>query len=284
LTSLQKIKPRSNRRDKEAMHTHQAGRPIRLTVWNEGEHEVLDESVRAIYPDGMHSVIANGIKRQLGGAVEVRIALLDQAEHGLTEEVLDNTDVLTWWGHRSHDKVDGRIVERVHDRVLGGMGLVVLHSGHASKIFTRMMGTSGNLIWRNDGERELVWSVNPNHPIAHGVPNPLIIARQEMYGEPFGIPEPDELVFISSFDGGEVFRSGCVFHRGNGRIFYFSPGDQEYPVYHHPDVQRVLANAVQWATSPGRSEEHRHCPTYPRNWFLENPSAVRPASAGAVTD
>lgn len=250
------------------------GRPIRLTVWNEGEHELIDESVKAIYPDGMHTVIAEGIKRRLGDTVDVRTAVLGQPDHGLTEDVLAQTDVLTWWGHRSHDKVDDRIVARVHDHVLGGMGLVVLHSGHASKIFTRLLGTSGNLIWRNDGEREVVWTVKPNHPIARGVPNPLIIDRQEMYGEPFGIPEPDELVFISNFAGGEVFRSGCVFHRGAGRIFYFSPGDQEYPVYHQPDVQQVLTNAVQWVANPDRSQGHRHCPTYPRDWFLDQPTAV----------
>jgi trehalose utilization protein len=220
---------------------------IRVTVWNEAEHEVLDATVKEIYPEGMHAAIAAGLERELGDAVEVGTACLADPEHGLTEAVLEHTDVLTWWGHRSHDKVDDRVVERVQDRVLDGMGLVVLHSGHGSKIFTRLLGTSGQLIWRNDGERELVWTVNSGHPIAEGVPNPLIIDRQEMYGEPFGIPEPDELVFISNFEGGEVFRSGCVFHRGNGRIFYFSPGDQEYPVYHHPAVQRVLSNAVRWA-------------------------------------
>lgn len=247
---------------------------IRLTVWNEGEHEVLDDNVKAIYPHGMHTVIADGIKRRLGDEVDVRTAVLGQPDHGLTEEVLAGTDVLTWWGHRSHDKVDDRVVERIHDHVLGGMGLIVLHSGHASKVFTRLIGTSGNLIWRNDGERELVWTVKPSHPIAQGIPNPLVIDRQEMYGEPFGIPEPDELVFVSSFEGGEVFRSGCVFHRGNGRVFYFSPGDQEYPVYHHPDVQQVLTNAVQWAANPQRTVDHRHCPTYPRGWFENAPAVV----------
>jgi trehalose utilization protein len=250
--------------------------PVRLTVWNEAEHEVLDESVRSIYPDGMHTVIADGVKRELGEAVEVRTARLEQPDHGLTEEVLDHTDVLTWWGHRSHRYVEDRIVERVRARVLGGMGLIVLHSGHASKIFTRMMGTSGQLIWRNDGERELVWAANPSHPIAQGVPSPIIIDKQEMYGEPFGIPEPDELVFISSFEGGEVFRSGCVFYRGTGRIFYFSPGDQEYPVYHHPHVQRVLANAIRWAASPGQRQVHTPVGNRQRNWFAGEGSAVQP--------
>jgi trehalose utilization protein len=149
--------------------------------------------------------------------------------------------------------VDDAVVARVQQAVLGGMGLLVLHSGHEAKIFQRLLGTSCSLRWRNAGERELVWTVAPAHPIAEGVPQPIVIDAHEMYGEHFDIPAPDELVFVSSFAGGEVFRGGCCFHRGRGRIFYFSPGDQEYPIYHHPDVQRVLANGVRWAApAPGR--------------------------------
>jgi trehalose utilization protein len=177
----------------------------------------------------------------------VRTATLDHPEHGLTAEVLEQTDVLTWWGHAAHDEVDDAVVERVHAAVLGGTGLLALHSAHYAKVFKRLLGTSCDLQWRNEGERELVWTVDPAHPIAAGVPQPIVIDAQEMYGEPFGIPAPDELVFISSFAGGEVFRGGCCFKRGAGRIFYFSPGDQDYPVYHHPDIRRVLANAVLWA-------------------------------------
>jgi trehalose utilization protein len=221
--------------------------PVRVTVWGENVHEQRDESVRAIYPHGMHATIAQAIAVRLGERATLRMATLQEREHGLTEDVLEETDVLTWWGHAAHDEVEDAVVARVHERVLGGMGLLALHSAHYSKIFRRLMGTACGLNWRNAGERELVWTVASGHPIAAGVPHPLVIDAQEMYGEPFEIPEPDELVFISSFAGGEVFRGGCCFTRGRGRIFYFSPGDQEYPVYHHPDVQRVLANAVLWA-------------------------------------
>jgi trehalose utilization protein len=220
---------------------------VRVTVWGENVHEQRDESVREIYPHGMHASIAQAIATRLGERATLRMATLQEAEHGLTEEVLDDTDVLTWWGHAAHDEVDDAVVARVHERVLGGMGLLALHSAHYSKIFKRLMGTACGLNWRNAGERELVWTVAPGHPIAAGVPQPLVIDAQEMYGEPFEIPQPDELVFISSFAGGEVFRGGCCFVRGRGRIFYFSPGDQEYPVYHHPDVHTVLTNAVLWA-------------------------------------
>ena len=223
---------------------------IRVTVWGENFHENFerDRAGMAVrYPEGMHGAIAAGLRDLLGDRVEVRIATQDQPEHGLSDEVLAGTDVLTWWGHATHAEVDDRVVDRVHQRVLGGMGLLVLHSGHFSKIFTRLMGTTCSLAWRNTAETELVWTVAPAHPIARGVPHPIVIGEQEMYGEYFDIATPDELVFLSTFSSGEVFRSGCCWQRGRGKVFYFSPGDQDYPVYHHPDIQRVLANAVQWA-------------------------------------
>ncbi len=180
---------------------------------------------------------------------------MDEPSHGLTEKVLAETDVMTWWGHAAHEDVSDDVVARVHERVLGGMGLLVLHSGHYSKVFRSLMGTTCTLTWRDAGERELVWTIDPAHPIAAGVPNPLVIEQHETYGEPFGIPTPDELVFISSFTGGEVFRAGCCYRRGKGRVFYFSPGDQKYPIFHHEGVQRVLANAVLWAAPPGGAGE-----------------------------
>jgi trehalose utilization protein len=222
---------------------------LKVTVWNEGVHEATQPEIAAIYPHGIHGAIAEGLSELLGDEVVVRTATLDDPEHGLSEEALEQTDVLLWWGHIAHDRVSDEVVERVRRHALGGMGLIVLHSGHFSKIFIRMLGTTCSLRWRNPegGERELVWNVNPTHPIAEGVEQPIVIDAQEMYGEFFDIPTPDDLVFISSFTGGEVFRSGVTFTRGRGKIFYFSPGDQEYPVYFHPQVRRVLANGVKWA-------------------------------------
>ncbi|MDI6942276.1 ThuA domain-containing protein [Microbacterium barkeri] len=229
---------------------------IRALVWNENVHETTQDDIRAIYPDGIHGAIAQGLAELLGDDVAVRTATLAEPEHGLTEDALAAADVLLWWGHIAHDQVADEVVARVQRHVLGGMGLIVLHSGHFSKIFTRLLGTTCSLAWRNDGERELVWTTAPGHPIAEGVENPIVIERQEMYGEHFDIPNPDDQVFISSFEGGEVFRSGVTFTRGRGRIFYFSPGDQEYPVYFHPQVRRVLANAVRW-TAPTPSERRQ---------------------------
>jgi trehalose utilization protein len=242
---------------------------IRVTVWGENLHERRNETVGRIYPDGMHETIARAIREHLGDGASVRTATLEQPQHGLTEEVLHQTDVLTWWGHLAHEQVADEIVDRVQERALAGMGLVVLHSGHYSKIFRRMMGTSCKLRWREADDREVVWTVNLGHPITEGVPEVFTIPRQEMYGEYFDIPQPDELVFVSSFSGGEVFRSGCCFTRGAGRIFYFSPGHETYPIYHQPQIQRVIANAVGWAHPGGRLRDKTYdfSNNVPVGWF-----------------
>jgi trehalose utilization protein len=247
----------------------ETGRPIRVTVWNENHHETTETAVKERYPDGIHGAVAAGITEHLGDRVTVRTATLQEPEHGLTEAVLAETDVLTWWGHAKHGDVSDEIVERVRQRVLGGMGLIVLHSGHFSKILIKMLGTTCSLDWRDDADREVVWTVAPGHPITEGVPNPFVIPEQETYGEYFDIPQPDELIFISSFAGGEVFRSGATFRRGQGRIFYFSPGDQAYPVYHQPEIRRVIANGVAWAAPDAASRETPHVHHRELGWFAK---------------
>ena len=217
---------------------------IRVTVWNENIHEKTNEKVAGIYPKGIHGAIAEGIAQE---GFRIRTATMEQPEHGLTEDVLNVTDVLIWWGHRAHKDVSDDVVDRVHARVLQGMGLIVLHSGHFSKIFKKLMGTTCNLKWREAGDKERIWVVDPAHPIAEGLGPYFEIPHEEMYGEHFDIPAPDELVFISWFEGGEVFRSGCAYHRGQGKVFYFRPGHETYPTYHDPNVLRVIANAVKWA-------------------------------------
>lgn len=215
-------------------------------MWGENLQDQSDAAVRTTYPTGMHNAIAEGVRALLPGA-HVETATFSEPEHGLTEARLVATDVLTWWGHRAHREVSDAVVERVERRVRGGMGLVVLHSGHFSKIFTRLMGTPCSLKWREDGERERLWVCDPAHPIARGLPASFELAHEEMYGEPFAIPAPEEQVFISWFEGGEVFRSGCCWRRGRGRIFYFRPGHETYPTYFDANVRRVIANGVEWA-------------------------------------
>ncbi|MCL2515241.1 MAG: ThuA domain-containing protein [Microbacteriaceae bacterium] len=218
---------------------------LRVTVWNEFRHEKNDPEVAAIYPDGIHAALASALRAH--GIDEVRTATLDEPEHGLDVETLASTDVLIWWGHLHHEDVADEVVDRVQQRVLEGMGLVVLHSGHGSRVFRRLMGTTCNLIWREADDTEVLWNVAPGHPITEGIGQRFIIEREEMYGEHFEVPTPDELVFISWFSGGEVFRSGACYRRGAGKIFYFRPGHETYPTYHNPQVQRVIANGVRWA-------------------------------------
>ena len=219
--------------------------PIRVTVWNEYRHETSNQQISKIYPDGIHNAIGTYLKKQSG--FEVRTATLDEPDHGLTTEVLVDTDVLIWWGHAAHAEVRDEVVDRIHERVLNGMGLVCLHSAHYSKIFMKLMGTSCSLKWRESGEKERIWVVAPGHPISEGLDESFEIEHTEMYGEPFDIPEPDTLVFISWFPGGEVFRSGCCFYRGRGRLFYFRPGHETHPIYYNANVLRIIANAVRWA-------------------------------------
>lgn len=226
-------------------------KPIHVTIWNEFIHERTDPGVAHIYPKGIHQAISAGIEPY---GFRTQTATLDQPEHGLTTEVLNRTDVLIWWGHLAHDRVSDEIVDRIQARVLQGMGLIVLHSGHRSKIFRRLMGTSCDLKWRTMAERERLWVVDPSHPITAGIGEFIELQTEEMYGEFFDIPAPEELVFVSWFQGGEVFRSGCTYRRGLGKIFYFRPGHEEYPTYHNKYVLRVIANAVNWAASPHGAE------------------------------
>ncbi|RED64059.1 ThuA domain-containing protein [Cohnella lupini] len=227
---------------------------IKVTIWNENEHEKMNPQTKEVYPDGIHNALKKGIAND---DYEIRTATLDQPEHGLSEEILNDTDVLLWWGHVAHDKVSDEVVNRVHQRVMDGMGLIVLHSGHFSKIFKKLMGTGCDLKWREANEKERIWVVNPAHPIAAGLPEHFVVAPEEMYGEHFDIPAPDELILVSWFEGGEVFRSGCTFYRGQGKIFYFRPGHETYPTYYDPNVLRTISNAVSWAAPSGAARPIR---------------------------
>jgi trehalose utilization protein len=226
----------------------------RVTVWNEFRHEKSNETVKAIYPNGIHDQLASFLNE---AGLQTGTATLDEPEHGLTVEVLDNTDVLIWWGHVAHQEVTDEIVNRIHQRVLEGMGLVVLHSGHMSKIFIKLMGTSCDLKWREAGENERIWTIDPSHPIAEGIGEYIDLEQEEMYGEHFDVPAPDETVFISWFKGGNVFRSGITYRRGSGKIFYFQPGHETHPTYYNKQIQQVIINGVKWC-APSKTTN----PTY----------------------
>ena len=225
---------------------------IRVTVWNEYIHEREYEGIRQVYPKGIHGCIGEFLGKN--DDICVKYATLDMPEHGLTEEVLNETDVLIWWGHCAHDKVSDEVVKRVKNHVLRGMGLIALHSAHHSKIMKALLGTTLNLHWKH-GDSEKLFCVNPAHPIAAGITEPIILENEEMYGEFFDIPKPDDEIFLGWFKSGQVFRSGVTFTRGMGKIFYFQPGHEEYPIYYHPQIQRIITNAVRWAAPYKKLDE-----------------------------
>ncbi len=229
---------------------------VRVVIWNEYRHERSNAEVAALYPDGIHGAIRDGLSKEFGAKYEISVATLDEPEAGLPDGRLAETDVLIWWGHRAHAEVPDEVAERVQRHVLEGMGLIVLHSGHFSKVFKRLMGTHCSLRWRvSDVERERIWNLAPGHPITRGIGEYFEIPHAEMYGERFDIPDPDELVFLSWFSGGEVFRSGCVWRRGHGKVFYFRPGHETYPIYYQEEVLRVIGNAVGYVRATIRRED-----------------------------
>lgn len=218
---------------------------IRVTVWNEFIHEKIDDKARKLYPEGIHNFIAQFLKKN--DDIQVQTAVLEEPENGLSDKVVNDTDVLLWWGHKAHDQVFDDVVTRVQKRVLEGMGLVVLHSGHESKTFKRLLGTNCSLKWREAAEKERLWNIEPGHPISQGIGEYIELPQAEMYGERFDIPTPDKIIFLSWFQGGEVFRSGCCWERGHGRIFYFRPGHETYPIFYNEKIQQIITNAVRWA-------------------------------------
>ncbi len=249
---------------------------INVTVWNEFRHEKQEgrfgDIVRKAYPQSIHQAIAGNLKAD---DINVRCATLDEPEHGLTDEVLNSTDVLIWWGHMAHGEVCDAIVDKVQKRILSGMGLIVLHSGHFSKIFKRMLGTTCSLLWREVGEKERVWTIEPAHPIAKGIPASFVIPHTEMYGERFDIPQDGKIIFMSWYEGGNVFRSGVTFERGHGKIFYFAPGHETFPIFNQPEVVTIINNAVRWA-APAEYLEIT-CPNAPA---VETVYTVNPVKEG----
>ena len=230
---------------------------IKVTVWNEYTDKQKKPEIASVYPEGLHKAIADFLNKDPD--ISAGVSIITDDEQGLSEEVLNNTDVLLWWGHMLHKDVQDHLVKRVVDRVHRGMGIIFLHSAHKSKPFMTLLGTTGNLSWREANEKSRVWTASPAHPIAQGVPTQFLLQREEMYSEPFGIPEPDTTVFISWFEGGNVFRSGVAYHREYGKIFYFQPGHETFPIYHNGDVQKVITNAVKWAM-PTMWADSMDCP------------------------
>ena len=216
---------------------------IRVLIFNEYYHERVEESAKKVYPDGIHKAIANFLAAD---DIQIKCTTLENDECKITKEMLDETDVLIWWGHVRHHLVPDEVAALVRDAVLSGMGAIFLHSAHHSKPFKTLLGTGANLCWRESGDSEIVWVVEPSHPITRGIDRYFKLDAEETYGEPFVIPTPDKLLLLGNFSGGEAFRAGCLFERGNGKIFYFQPGHETFPTYYNKNVQTVIKNAVRY--------------------------------------
>ena len=235
---------------------------IKVTVWNEFYHEKTEEKVKAVYPEGMHKTIAEFLGKNED--MQVRTITLDDENCGITDELLEDTDVMIWWGHVRHGQVPDEIAVKVKEAVLRGMGIIFLHSAHHSKPFKLLMGTTCNLGWRESDDKERLWIIDHNHPIMEGITDRYFeLEGEETYMEPFGIPDPDKLLMVGWYNGGEVFRSGCIWHRENGKVFYFQPGHETYPTFYNENVQIVITNAVRWAKPVYRIPELT-CPWMPR--------------------
>lgn len=235
---------------------------LKVLIWNENEHEKIHEEVAKIYPLGIHGTLAKALNAD---DLDISIATMDMPNQGIAEEALEGVDVLVWWAHLLHHLVEDRVVELINKRVNAGMGFVALHSAHHSRVFGRLMGTNCNLAWREaeTGERVRVWCADPAHPIAKGVPLHIDIPADEMYGEPFNVPKPDDVVFINWYEGGEVFRGGCTWRRGRGRVFFFSPGHETFPIYHNSEITHVIGNGIRWVAEPhkdGHDLQNLHRP------------------------
>ncbi|MDD3213874.1 MAG: ThuA domain-containing protein [Eubacteriales bacterium] len=260
---------------------------IHVLVWY--ENIPLPEAVAAehqVYPKGIHGALGELFSTQPD--MEVRTATMQDVDQGLSGENLEWADVMVYFSHKYWLGVSEDRVDAAQQRVLDGMGLVLLHSSHASKLFSRMLGTRTQCLrWRegrttsaqraegaaapeNDGEWQRVWLVCPSHPIAEGLTGEYFtIPKDESYGEYFEIPQPEEQVFLTTSEGGEVLRSGCCWRRGSGKIFYFASGHETFPVYYQPEVQRVLVNAVHWAAPVSKR------PGWP-DWAREAPREAPP--------
>lgn len=244
---------------------------IKVLIWNEFLHELENEEIKSIYPEGIHNCIKKFLSEDK--SLEIETATLRETDNGITEEKLKDCSVLIWWGHKAHNEVMQETVNLVQRRVLEGMGLIVLHSGHHSKIFKQLMGTNCNLTWREYGEKERIWICNPGHPICDGLDTYFELEMEEMYGEPFQVPSPDETLFTSWFEGGETFRSGLLYKRGNGQIFYFRPGHESYPTYHDQNIQKVILNAIHYVKEVSKNiweDNHSPTPTSNRPNPIEN--------------
>jgi trehalose utilization protein len=217
-----------------------APKKIRVLLWSE------QTEPRDVYPKGISGALADYFNKLPG--FEAKTATLNDPEAGLSDAVLSQTDVLIWFGHKKHNAVPDEAVDRVIKHVRErGMGFIGLHSAHYSKPLKKLLNASGS--WRsyvNHGKPEQMWIVLPDHPIAKGV-NDFTIPKTELYAEPFQVPPPEAVIVEGTWESGHRSREVMTWTIGKGRMVYIRAGHEEYPIYFMPQMQRLVANSVEWA-------------------------------------
>ncbi len=273
-----------------------AADPVRVLVWDERQKEQ-----KQVYANFLGNEIANHLRSRQGFTVQS--VGLDDPQQGLPDEVLDQAQVLIWWGHVRHTEIKPEKGRQIVERVKAGkLALIALHSAHwstpfieamyertridarrrypdaATKIeFVPMAGFlaptydslltpayyalhAGGVVknvrvdlpncvfpsYRHDAKHSRVTMLHPEHPIAQGVPPVFEVSQTEMYDEPFHVPEPDAVIFQETFRDGGWFRGGMVWTLGKGKVFYFRPGHETYPVFKEEYPLRILENAARW--------------------------------------
>lgn len=220
---------------------------MNITIFNEYHPNEHTGKAEKNYPGGIHIALKSIFESQ---EYDVVTATQEQACNGLTDEILDNTDVLLWWSKNWDNELLNSVADKVVSRIREGMGAVFLHSAKNSKPFLRLTGTTSAtapVSWKEPGESERLFVVSPAHPIAEGIPSGYVIPNEEPYCEYFDIPKPDDIVFLGGFGNGMCIRAGVTFTRGAGKIFFFQPGHDSFPVYNDKVIRRIILNAVNWA-------------------------------------
>jgi trehalose utilization protein len=214
-------------------------RPIRVRIWCEGT------ATRSVYPDDIDGALADQLARQAG--FTVTRGRLSDPQAGLSDQSLGASDVLMWWGHLRHDEVpDDRAAAVVRLVREGQLGFIALYASCGSKPFRMMMSMPCDPgSWREDGRPEFVSVRAPDHPIARGIA-PFTIPKTDMFSEPFAVPSPETVVFVSTWERGETLRSGLTWTIGKGRVAYLRTGPESYPVLFHPSIRQTIANSVRW--------------------------------------
>lgn len=226
-----------------------------VVVWSEGTASV-DRGSREVYPNDINSAIADGLKPLEAEGWKIVKAGLGDPDQGISDELLNRTDVLVWWGHKKHGEVSNDLVAKIDARVREGrMGFISTHSSHFAKPYRKLMGTPCS--WREyktDGTSVEIIVKDPSHPICKGVKN-FKLPKIERYGEPFAVPTPESVpldgIYTKPDGSTEPGRMGLCWTVGKGRVFYFTPGHETYDDYFRPEVRQILLNAVVWA-APGR--------------------------------